>query len=59
MQHYKEQILAYDFFTSETLFLKTTYVLFFIEIGTRRVHFAGCTTHHTSAWVARQARQLI
>src|SRR2546423_13567747 len=35
MQHYKEQILACDFFTVETLFLKTVYVLFFIELGTR------------------------
>jgi putative transposase len=58
MQHYKEQILACDFFTVETLFLKTLYVLFFIELGTRRVHFAGCTAHPTSAWVTQQARQL-
>ena len=31
-------IIACDFFTVETAFLKTLYVLFFIEIGTRRVH---------------------
>jgi hypothetical protein len=30
-----------DFFTVETLFLKTLYVLFFIELETRRVHVAG------------------
>jgi putative transposase len=59
MQHYKAQILACDFFTVETLFLNMIYVLFFIELGTRRVHFAGCTPHPTSAWVAQQARQLI
>lgn len=29
MTHYQEQILACDFFTIETLFLKTLYVLFF------------------------------
>src|SRR5260221_3431764 len=29
MQHYKEQLVACDFFTIETLFLKTIYVLFF------------------------------
>jgi putative transposase len=38
-----DAVLACDFFTVETLFLKTITVLFFIEIGTRRVHLAGCT----------------
>ena len=58
MTHYKDQILACDFFTVETLFLKTIYVLFFIELGSRRVHFAGCTTNPHEAWVTQQARQL-
>ena len=49
MTHYKDQILACDFFTIETLFLKTIYVLFFIELGSRRVHFAGCTTNPTGS----------
>ncbi|HSG46150.1 MAG TPA: helix-turn-helix domain-containing protein [Anaerolineales bacterium] len=43
MAHYKDQILACDFFTIETIRLQTIYVLFFIELGTRRIHFAGCT----------------
>ena len=43
MSHYKEQILACDFFTMETVWLKTVYVFFFIELGTRRVHLAGIT----------------
>ncbi len=58
MTHYKDQILACDFFTVETLFLKTIYVLFFIELGSRRVHFAGCTTNPDDAWVTQQARQI-
>jgi transposase InsO family protein len=56
--HYHQQILACDFFTVETMWLKTIYVLFFIELGTRRVHLAGCTTNPTGAWVTQQARHL-
>jgi putative transposase len=59
MSHYKQQIIACDCFTAETLFLQTLYVLFVIELGTRRVHFAGCTAHPTATWVTQQARQFI
>ncbi len=58
LQHYKQQMLACDFFTIETVHLKTLYVLFFIELGTRQVHLAGCTEHPNAVWVAQQARQL-
>jgi putative transposase len=51
--------LTTDFFTVETLWLQTVYVLFFIELNTRRVHLAGCTNEPTSAWVTQQARQLV
>jgi putative transposase len=51
-------MLAVDFFTVETVWLQRLYVLFFIELGSRRVHFAGCTTNPTGAWVTQQARQL-
>jgi putative transposase len=44
--------------TVETAWLKTLYVFFVIELGSRRVHFAGCTAHPTAAWVTQQARQL-
>ncbi|NDJ78883.1 MAG: transposase [Chloroflexi bacterium] len=59
MTHYKEQLLACDFFTVETLFLQTIYVFFFIEVGTRCVHFAGCTPNPSGAWVTQQARQVV
>ena len=59
MTHYKDQLLACDFFAVETLFLQTLYVLIFVEIGTRRVHFAGCTAHPNKAWVTQQAHQVM
>jgi hypothetical protein len=43
-------ILATDFFTVETIRLKTLSVLFFIELQTRRVHVMGATAHLDSAW---------
>jgi transposase InsO family protein len=49
--------LAVDFFTVETISLQRLYVLFFIELGSRRVRLAGCTANPTGAWVAQQARQ--
>ena len=59
MTHYKDQILACDFFTVETIWLQTIYVLFFIELGSRQVHFAGITTNPNQIWVTQQARQLV
>jgi putative transposase len=45
-----------DFFTVETVWLKRIYALVFIELATRRVHLAGCTTNPDGAWVTQQAR---
>ena len=50
-------IIASDFFTVETLWLGRLYVLFFIEIGTRRVHLAGCSANPDGRWTTQQARQ--
>ncbi len=33
-------------------------MLFYIELGSRRVQLAGCMPNPDSAWVAQQARQL-
>ena len=51
-------IWATDFFTVETVWLRTLYVLFWIELGSRRVHLAGVTANPDCGWVNQQARNL-
>ena len=51
-------VVACDFFTVETALLRRYYVLFFIDLRTRRVHLAGTTTNPEGRWVTQQARNL-
>jgi putative transposase len=53
-----KSMLAVDFFTVETVSLQRLYVLFFVELASRRVHFAGCTANPRGLWVTQQARQI-
>ncbi len=53
-----QALLACDFFTVETVRLQVVYVLFFVELATRRVFVVGSTEHPTSAWVTQHARNL-
>ena len=55
-QHTTEQgtsqaagIVACDFFTVDTVMMRRYYILFFIELQTRRVQLAGITTNPTGA----------
>jgi putative transposase len=50
-------MVACDLFTVEALYLTRLYVLFLLELGSRRVHLAGCTAAPDAAWVTQQARQ--
>jgi putative transposase len=53
-----KSMVAVDFFTVDTMWLQRVYVLFFIELASRRVYLAGCTPHPDAAWVTQQARQI-
>jgi putative transposase len=50
-------IVAIDFFTVETVRRKTLYILFSIELRTRRVRLVGVTDHPNGLWVVQRARE--
>jgi putative transposase len=52
-------IVACDFLTVDTVWLRRLYVLFFIEVSSRRVHFGGVTANPNERWVTQQARNLV
>jgi putative transposase len=58
LQAQAKSVMAVDFFSVDTVWLQRLYVLFFIEVGSRRVHLAGCTTRTDAEWVTQQARQV-
>lgn len=54
------EVAATDFFTTEVWTLgglKTHYVLFFLELTSRRVHIAGITTNPTDLFMGRAAER--
>jgi transposase InsO family protein len=54
-------LVATDFFTAEVWTLGglvTYYVLFFIHLGSRKIHVAGVTPHPTEAWMIQVARNV-
>lgn len=55
---HSQAAVACDFFTVDTALLRRYYVLFFIDIPTRQVFFAGVTANPTGAWATQAARNL-
>ncbi|MCP5028903.1 MAG: transposase [Actinomycetia bacterium] len=55
---HSQAVVACDFFTVDTSLLRRYYVLFFIDVTTREVYFAGITANPTGAWTTQAARNL-
>jgi transposase InsO family protein len=59
LRQHRATILACDFFTVDTVWLRRLYVLFVISVGSRRLEYTACTTNPDTAWLAQQARNLL
>lgn len=58
IKHYKGIILASDFITVDTAFLKRFYVIVSMSIKNRMIHLAACTANPSGKWTTQQARHL-
>jgi putative transposase len=54
-----DSMLACDFLTVDTVWLRRLYVLVFLSIGSRRVEYMACTSNPDTAWMLQQARNLL
>jgi len=59
LRQHAETVLACDFFTVETVWLRRLYVLFFVSIARRRVEYFAYTSNPNATWMAQQARNLL
>ena len=61
IKNHQDVIAACDFFSTEVITpagLITYYVLFFIHLGSRKVHIAGVTPHPNEEWMKQIARNI-
>jgi transposase InsO family protein len=59
LRAHADSILACDFFTVDTVWLRRLYVLVFLSVGSRRIEYLACTSSPNSAWMLQQARNLL
>jgi len=59
LRQHGDSILACDFLTVDTVWLRRLYVLVFLSIGSRRVEYLACTPNPGTAWMLQQARNLL
>jgi putative transposase len=59
LRAHSESILACDFFTVDTIWLRRLYVLAFISISSPRIQYLAITSKPDTAWMLQQARNLL
>jgi putative transposase len=59
VQAHAESILACDFFTVDTVWLRRLHVLVLLSLHTRRIEYLACTGNPNGAWMLQQARNLL
>jgi len=59
LRAHADSILACDFFTVDTVWLRRLYVLVLFSIGSPRIEYLACTSNPSSAWMLQQARNLL
>jgi putative transposase len=59
LRAHADSILACDFFTVDTVWLRRLYVLVFLSIGSRGIEYFACTSKPDTAWMLQQARKAL